>query len=307
MQFLHVAKALILTIVVSCQAPGQVPTDPAATTESGMLAQAVESRSGGGLGRTGFVLYSGSDLSRTAMFEHHDLGFDLSTIEYVAGTSVFHQWSLSNPTSFGIERVVGRNGNEFLVCGRTRRGDLVIELWALPATEGGWYSSNPNPGTGLGVQTALTQTTDVVSGSGWVAPEQRSAQSPARKREVYLGDAISRIGGIAVDPEGRFAILVDQDNKSVYRLLLDGSGTLTPLADVATFSFLGDLESLSVEILQDGLQGRVYAIGTRTFRGEGGVILADPNNDGLFDPPFWLSHGDVDTAFPKDIWLNVGS
>ena len=40
---------------------------------------------------------------------------------------------------------------------------------------------------------------------------------------------------------------------------------------------------------------------------EGGVILADPNNDGLFDPPFWLSHGDVDTAFPKDIWLNVGS
>ncbi len=186
------------------------------------------------------------------------------------------------PYSYSFVDLSARHPAEIYVAGTMPgTGDTKIEKWLFPPQVGGYYTFRDTAVAGVGTPSPLSTLSGELVGGTYVAPENRSPVSPVQTT-VFQG----RIGGgvedIAVDPEGRFL------------LILSATGSLYQLSDLAspTLTLLYDESALPGLTLADEMRPFVDAQGVRCFQviasppnvsPGAAIVLRDLENDGVID------------------------
>ncbi len=178
-------------------------------------------------------------------------------------------------TSFPISSAKSRCDEEIWVAGSAAPQNATIERWAL---------HHPMRQTGSGQYIALDQRR---------LPEDR-------RSTFYSGSDYGYVADLAVDPEGRFLLLLfvsfDGSSKRLYQWHLPIApppsylGPPVLLADSASLPELSLIEQVSVA--QHESEGRKYVLssvrrGTDVWVAADviTILLSDPENDGVLSPP----------------------
>lgn len=292
-----------LALAVGCTMEGVTPNPPAESESN-------EAEAVGGISVTvACFMSSGSDLRlfqrgpliRATIFNKHQKSFDLRTREYDPSLGKWVTWHASFTSSFGLETMSARHGNELYLAGRQDDGDVVIERWILPTQHGGYGSSNPATQASIGTPIPLTEPAVELEGPFFIPPDQRAPLPPPRRSVVYEGQELAPgVYHMTVDLEGRFAIVLNWDY-NLYQVPFDGSGPPQLLVDAASSPVLPE-QFLDFGQYQLGTQERIYEFGCIRMPGFSSILLADPDNDGVFDLIATVDALTMEQSYSTDVW-----
>lgn len=227
-----------------------------------------------------------------------DRELDPATGEFVTTENAYS-------ASFEITDVRSRRADEFYLAGVARNGDDVIEKWEVVPVPGGYVALRPPATTAIGI-TAVSSTTSVtIVGGQFVRPQDRTTAPSVFRTEVYRGQGFGGVSAMAVDPEGRFLLILASQDKSLYRLsLLDNSppSVLYTAGDDPHFVAVD-----SIGPLQHETQGRMYLF--ESFDGPvfqaRRSLMSDSDNDGIPEGITSYTLGEYEAAgYIGDVWVD---
>ena len=197
-------------------------------------------------------------------------------------------------TAYDVKRIVpAGKTHEFYVVGRGRNGDELIERWTVEKEDGERFAYRSSTVTPTGVPiSAGTLVTGVVGGVFVPVAQRGSARPLTERTEIYRGSSLGKIYTAAVDPDGRFVLMVAGD--ALYRLdlLSGGVPAVSVELDSSELPSIGLARHLFVREL-DGVRCAVLACPDLAVEDLPGskVILWDQDNDGFFElPPALLTY-----------------
>ncbi len=203
----------------------------------------------------------------------------LTNYEVLDGVSAGFEYSVS----FDVALLASSGPDSLVLTGSAPNGDTIIESWRFSPVEGSWYASRqyPNPIPPIG--TAITGVPQAVTGvlGAYVPLAQRPRGNPRVARsEVYRGTSMGDIRCMAADPEGRF-LLVISNQDVIYQLDLSTLAVST-LYDSQDIAGIGSLDAIS-RIHRPDI-GRIWHLFVDLGSvDDPSVVLFDLDNDGVFD------------------------
>jgi len=189
---------------------------------------------------------------------------------------------------FSIEVVESRFSHELYVGGFDQRGDVVIERWLLDLGEGSRLFTRPRATTLVGAPYAPPEPRPSVRGDvAFVSPSQRTTAPTLTRVELFRGPLPGGLRDLAVDPDGRFVLVLAETGEALYRLEVPSDGQQAPgpqvVLDAAAEPHLR--AALALYPLEHETLGRTYVFDPDFSRAmDASVItLSDLDNDGVFD------------------------
>ncbi len=205
------------------------------------------------------------------------------------------------PIAYQFVSACARHANEFYVCGFTQDGDAVVERWEISPEQGGYNTVRELSGSHVGTPAPLSGVNLAIRGM-FQPPEERIHEPPVRTT-LYQGPDLREIRSMAVDPEGRF-LLILADHK-IFRIE-DIQFTPTVVL-VHDSDQIPELEYVSrVSVMLHATEGRIYRLySNREAPSLVDVVLRDPDNDGLFDTWDVLTREEYQSAYgDPSVWLD---
>ncbi len=250
------------------------------------------------------------DLARRGAAISQDLrSITVLTDERSSTTGAFDSWSLTATTSFDIIDVDGRGFEELYVLGKARNGEYLIERWILNSGPGS-YSANwsalvsgaPSQ-VSPGSLATSTPTVSLSSGGAYVSPPSRPAPSALRE-ELYRGNLSTHLSEIEVDPEGRFAVLLDSTQGGLFRVEFTDPAT-TAEVSLGLFSGLQLANSMQIRLDDSGYYQWIIDL-DNTITGWADVVLyQDANLDGWPENYALLSVTQYDASGIEQNWAST--
>ncbi|MCP4165351.1 MAG: hypothetical protein GY759_05585 [Chloroflexi bacterium] len=213
---------------------------------------------------------------------------------------------------FATTSVASRPGGDVVyVTGINDKGINTIYQLAFRNPKGSYYVRTSLLPAGLGtpMPSFFSQASiETIGDAPWTAPI--SVFNPPAMKEIFASDSVGPFRAMAVDPEGRFLLLLSYPDNNLYRLslsplcstlelLLVGQGT-PGLKDMRTIHFAHDKDGNErVVVLTTTNQGWVITEGTAGAY----MLLIDPENDGIFQPPVSLSFEEAMVAMSNHTYL----
>ncbi len=198
----------------------------------------------------------------------------------------WHDSEVVESATFAITAVTSRSGgNAVYVAGVTQNGTDVIELWNFPTRSGGFgIRQTSGPVLSLGTPMPPYTAEQYLQGGSFAVPS--STHNSARRTPFYSGTSMGHIRDMAVDPEGRFLVILAYPTGSIYRLDLSSTTSVpTLLYAASTIPHLANAKTVAV--LHHASQGRKYIlteqVGCVIPLNQQYTLLADSNNDGVFE------------------------
>lgn len=259
------------------------------------------------------------DLIQDIEFDQGKRRFTVVLRERAPGSNVFADWHEHSSTvalTFRITDVTVRaGGNEIFACGIRDDGEGVIEQFN--------FQPRPNGLEAVGMPTVVLprgtpmlnhSTEQVVNGGTWSAPTSSRYGVPTRVQ--VLGDTIGVPRSIAVDPSGRYLIIISDTTSDVHLLdLLAVPMTLEVLATPSGFPALADIDNAyiltllaggHVVMLHDSFAAELNELDPR-------IAMIDSENDGVFESITYLGEGESSLDANSlghhetgEIWLEAG-
>jgi hypothetical protein len=293
----------------------------------------VSSGSTGGLGLGGVQLFysavygakgAWTNGGRSFGLETHELELDLDDPSNPLVVSGPHYLTRNFSTAYAIDFVAARHANEIYVAGTGRGGAIILERWVFPEQNGAYYSEKETLPPLLGVPVAVEPVIVGIGESSGVggppgpggnpweppysAPLGRPSPPPPVRDELYRGFDIGAIASMAIDPEGRFALVRDVSSDDLYQIMFSDPATV---ASIFTPSQLGILNSERITITPrlHISEGRKYHLaGWDENNSLPNIqLLEDANNDGVFESvsSLYTHSGYANSAYgPLSAWLD---
>ncbi len=205
----------------------------------------------------------------------------------------------SEGTSYFVTGATSRlGGGELYLTGVQNDGAAILERWVFPERHRGFaVDASPLPaaptlGSPLG---PVVHSSHVVGGGPWQAPRAGGSDLMASQRTVLFTTVTGPLHGLAVDPQGRYAISHDMAVGALMRFDL----TATPVTweVMATASTHPSLDQVgSIQLMDYPDEGRVLLVRRQYAENfhsnqELYTLFRDADNDGVFDPtPTVLDH-----------------
>lgn len=236
-----------------------------------------------------YVQFLSQSLEQYARYTRGEKRLSIERSERSPATGAWHATRTVYTTDYRLEFVAARTTEEVYVFGLDRDGRDVVERWRLTPPNGAWTITRGAALTPIGID-HLEAAPSVLSarGGAWTSPLQRPGGSEARER-IYTGSAFGGVMYAAVDPDGRFLLVLDGDAGSLSRLELpDAPGQAddpTVVYEASSLPELGYMGCLAPR--QEATMGRVYVMTTAgsdtPVTVDARLILVDVGNDGVFD------------------------
>lgn len=254
--------------------------------------------------RANAVLLTSDELNRYVQWSQGRSKLFVVTNELNPVTREFEESRRAHGVSYELVSVASRTADEFFVAGKNYADQTVIELWKIPKVKGGYYSTRPTPGTGIGIPAQSGQTTIELDGT-YLPMNQR--RPPASERTLlYTGSAIAHPDLLAADPEGRFVLIFSGATGQLWQLPTQPGATPTLLYDTSSLPHLANRELDELQPVQHATGGRKYFL--REANGLADdlhTLLSDTNNDGVFEQVDTLSTTDYEAAYPVSVWVDT--
>lgn len=201
----------------------------------------------------------------------------------------WYETEVEESSSFRMSAVGSREGgNDVLLAGLEDDGSIVVERWTYAPRPGGYYISGSAPSTGgIGVPQPSFVPSEHIDGAAFVAPVSRS-HDPARRRvRLYEGVTIGLPRSIAVDPQGRFVLLLTFPQGDLVRLRLDGGApAVETVLGAPQLPHLSSARNIEARLLVG--TGPVFLLSESDNGwippGARSTLLRDADNDGVLDP-----------------------
>lgn len=211
--------------------------------------------------------------------------------------------TVEHSASFKIDRVVTRISNELYLSGVARNGDLVIEQWIVTPQTGAVLPVRPAAETGIGVPFSTPPLTTQIQGDGaFIPPPQRQDRSVTVKTELYRGSELGEIVSMAVDPDGRFLLVLTSGSHGLVQFDLHDSTPTGPayqtICSPSTLPEIQQVKSIYPAAHENGI--RMFIMAPRYMDGviPKNVVLLDDDNDGVFDGDYELTPPEFKQLFP---------
>jgi hypothetical protein len=270
-----------------------------------------------------YMFFSSPTLSRSWSVRKDRRSVRITTYEKDSAGEVFTLVQ-DISTSFEIQDIAPRGGDELFVAGYPVRGGFVIEHWALPEVPGALSATLTPPGAQpsggqpplLGVPTPPWGGQVYVPGGGSQTPLSQRSQLPPVERTTFAEDMNVRHQGIGADPEGRFVLVVTDDGELRQYFPSTSLDDYAVLETSTSLLGLEHIEGLFFRV-QHAVFGRVWFLEWFNAKDAGGtpihpdlyqtVILEDTDNDGVFDfVNLFLEDGpQVDPYLDATQWLDT--
>lgn len=237
----------------------------------------------------------------------------LLTMERQPGTVELRVgWSTADSkysTSFAIQDVSTRDGQDFVVHGVASNGDDVVEIWTLIPVVGSWSATRPAAGTPVGTPVVSGGVTMTVVGGTFVAPASRQAVPRVKRMELYRGQDLGGIRSVSVDPDRRFVYLLADGDDGLYRLdLLASGGAAPPLLVLDPAALPQLLTATSLYPRQHASEGRIYvveSVGGAAHWVDEISLLYDHDNDGILDAHVTMTHDQYEQLYgSEEVWAD---
>ena len=227
-----------------------------------------------------------------------EVEFDFSDPSHPTVVSGPHEVTIPLSTSYRVESVDARHGNELYVAGTARNGDALVERWTFPQQVGSYYSAkamaSPVIGVSAPVEPLLIGIGRAAGSDGSLIPPYQTphgrTQAPPVRQELYRGAEIGRIVSFTVDPEGRFALLRTATDPALVQLVFSDPPTFNVVRTPSTLEIL-NAEQIGISPYHHAVEGRKYFLSGST--GDQLLpdvqLLNDADNDGVFESasPMW--------------------
>jgi hypothetical protein len=228
-------------------------------------------------------------------FQTLGIPFDPST---AAGE---YHWSKSERASFLVRRVAPRHGNEIYLLGHPyKTRDLltidaslvVVECWRIMPASGAPYTSRADGTAPIGQPVPLSTLTVGIQGGVYKMPSIRDA--PVIQRQL-VGTYEMGLLDAVVDPEGRYVVVLDGSMPKSLRFIdllnPDAPNPTTILSEQQLPQLAGGIAMKMYRQLNGGAKTVVIGCEDRSE-----ILMEDPENDGVFSAPIWLSENDFNFA-----------
>lgn len=263
---------------------------------------------------SGFLpVYLGADLRQTLELDVLDEDLEprddlvvLHVAERDPATGDWYTTAETYSASFAITDVEARTAGDLFVVGQARNGDDIVERWLITPPAGAITVARSVVTTPVGTPSSGSSVVSgVVGGGGFVPPAERTGTSTIERFELYRGTALGTPRDIAVDPDGRFVMVLSDTTSELWRidllpepaapLLTESPTTLPALATAGDFY-----------PLEHATAGRVLLFDPDFSRGPGAAptLLFDGENDGLFELPLTLSVAEFQASFPDGSFVD---
>ena len=206
------------------------------------------------------------------------------------------------PYEFEFRALAARHPCELYLAGASANGETIIERWDLPPQRGGYHTSRTTAPQGVGRPAALSELVGRLVGLVYLPPERREPLVPQRTA-VFRGELPGAMRAMAVDPEGRF-LLVLTEGGELLQLTDLTSPSISQRFDDTTLPGLARTEI--VRPFVDGEGVRCYQVRGRPWdEPQAILILRDLDNDGHLDEIHSLDgdHG-PGSPFAPERWKN---
>ncbi len=193
---------------------------------------------------------------------------------------------------FAPRVVTSRHANEFYIFGppyanRDRTdvtpGKVLIERWDVTPPDGAPIFSRTSASTPVGTPASFSFPSVDLVGTTYVPPNQRGEMTLKR---TFVGQHDVECIAAVVDPEGRFALMLDADAGEVVRVELVPGSSHTTIASSATYPNLVGASGMHLARL--GTTGEKHLM--IALSSDDWLILIDADNDGVFEGATVLDH-----------------
>ena len=249
------------------------------------------------------VVYS-AHFDRKARWNNGERTVEIMTREMDPLTEEWFEYYEHHSVSFDISTVRTQLGDELIVVGHARNGDLVMEHWVIPAWPGGWevVATMPPPGAGISNPvTDFASSVGVAGGGPWVPPAERISRPTLERQEIYRGDSLGQVKWVELDPLGRFVHILSSDPAVIWIIDLGSEEALPKQVwDTDDFAFIASADSIVSRQHED--YGRVfYLLHSETEPTSDEFLeslLFDQDDDGYFETSVTLPQDQFSLAFP---------
>jgi hypothetical protein len=230
---------------------------------------------------------------------------EIESEEFVPGSNdKWEETTYGYSASYRIDVAACRDSREIYVAGMTPGGLDVIERWTSQTIKGARFLKITPSSAPYGTPSPALPAYEVgIEGGVYVPVASRPSMPRQTRVELYRGAEFGGVVDLAVDPEGRFVIVVATNPPAVYRL--DNAAGSTPVL-LYSLSALPDLqEAKSIYRRQQVGGARCYIIECRAIATSdiGKIVLVDSDNDGSVDSTSALTDAAFATAFPSSDWV----
>lgn len=231
-----------------------------------------------------------ADLIQVVEFDQGGSSFTVNWRERPPGSSVFSNWrenSFEVSITFRITDVTVREGgNEIYVAGIWDDGRGVIKRFNFVPRAGGILVRGlPTTVEPRGTPMAKHSAEQILNDGTWLEPTQASYGVPTRAQ--VLGDVVGVPRSIAVDPAGRYLIILTEASSELYLLdLMAAPMVLELLGNATTLPELAQVTNVYIRTLESGghavlLHDIFVMIADRP--NDPRIALIDSDNNGVFE------------------------
>ena len=270
--------------VCSCGRPSSAPTEDVMSVSS-----AERTSLGQGTITPTHPLFMSASLARKATVSWSGKGFSLDSSEIDPVSLEKYQSSQWHSVSFEIVTIVARTANELYIAGSAPNGMDVIERWTITPVEGEFFADRAIAQTPIGTPAATAPTVVSASGGTFFPPASRAPQRQPSKSMIFTGADLGGIRSLAVDPDGRFVlVLAGSGPRRLYRIENEAGSSPVVLFDSSTDAFMAFADYIKVQ--EHATLGRAYFLDSLSGNAPGVFVtlLFDHDNDGIFDA--WNSY-----------------
>lgn len=251
---------------------------------------------GHGLPAGGKVFFASPDFSRRATLLTQPSRIVLRSTGINPSTGLGERYSRTYSLSYQPIDVVGVTANDFIIYGVDPLGVPIFERWVLDPDGGTYFSHRTLPTTGVGTSVPLGVTTVRILGD-YTSPSKMDNIEPALAREqVHRGGAIGNVVDMAVDPEGRFILVISDDSDGLRRIWqIHLNEDVDPTALITEVEFPSLLLNGQIEARLSASQGFYWLLsGDTTYS-----VIWDPDYDGVIDSVGTIESGDYFDLFER--------
>lgn len=218
--------------------------------------------------------------------------FEVDSVEF-PNTPNETTWTFRASTSFDILAESSRVPFDWVIVGRGTSGDLVIERWLYTPPPGSIVVERPVANTPVGTPypTSTSQTVGPLGGT-YIPLDQRERAQPERRSRLATGIPGDDVRCLCVDPDGRYALYYEADDRKIYRLGLAASPSPVAIFDSTSVPELAAHDANSMTLARHLSFGRVCIVGLRASTES--LFLVDSDNDGDFEAHLVLTRVEMD-------------
>jgi len=237
-----------------------------------------------------YPLFVSTELSQGVWYQPSGTVVTVNTTEYDPANGAFVDSSVQYATSYKVNFVTARIPNELYVFGTKRNGDDVIEKWDLEEIPGAWVASRPPSALPIGTpDPSFPVFSLTLSGGSFIDPGSRIASPVGAREEIYLGSALGGVLYAAVDPDGRFLLVLDAAAQRLVQVPIDGSSAPSVLFDSTSIPEIVEMGCIAPR--HEASLGRMYIMTTSRRDDSLGpesaydarIVFFDYDNDGNLD------------------------